>query len=194
MRAHTETVYTAKELREKFPDAFERARRQHEKTETTLPWSEETWDSVQACCKAAGVHLDRRGHYAPWRASIPGEEGTAELRGVRALAWIENNLLAQFRIPWVGRKRWELAKYGAWYRPGMVEPCPFTGYCFDEDCIYHLRRELLEGATLGEAFSRLGDAAEGAIEAEAEYHFGPDGFTEMAEANSWEFRESGERI
>lgn len=190
MRTLTETVYTAAELREHFPKAFERARERYaEDMEYRPAWYEETWDSLHALEKLSGIRLDTDSRGECVRVDGLGDaEG---LTGPRAMAWMEHHVFGPLRIPWHGPKRWKVAKYGDAYRAGRVPPCPLTGYCADEDFLEALCKHVREGATLKDAFRWLPGVGEKLLEQEAEYQFGPEGFTETADANGWEFREDG---
>jgi hypothetical protein len=73
------------------------------------------------------------------------------------------------RIPWlpIGMRR-EQAKYGQYYRPGMLRPCPFTGVCFDEDYLDSIRADLKGGYTVREALLNLANVASRLLEAQQE--------------------------
>jgi hypothetical protein len=73
----------------------------------------------------------------------------------RAFCWIENNLLYKVRISFTGKKRFELSKYGSYYRAGLIKPCPFTGICYDEDFLESLIDDIKQGCNLKEAFENL---------------------------------------
>lgn len=107
MKTHTVTTYTATELKEQFPDAFERALERHRNSpDLGDNWSSEIFDSLKAVCNAANVTLRdwslgayNRGNHI--KVSFPGEnEGydTEHLCGKRAIAWLENNLFGALRV------------------------------------------------------------------------------------------------
>jgi hypothetical protein len=177
----TISLYTPEELKEENPEGFERAHEWYKSINDEIPWSGEIIDSLKAIFKASGIHLrdysiDAYGYSS---VSFDMESETEDLKGQRALAWIENNLLADLRIKWqpYGRVdkehqfksvRAELSKYGQYYRPGMVHPCPFTGVCFDEDMIESLLKSVKSGDTLGEAYHNLANVAAKLFESEIE--------------------------
>lgn len=194
MNTHTVTTYTASELREKFPDGFERAL-ENWRNRGDIAWQEETFDSLKGLIEAAGVKLRNYNLGAYNRGNgltveFP-EEGAEDLTGARALAWLENNLFGPLRIPWRGGERWRLAKYGSAYRAGKVKPCPFTGYCADEEYIDALRESVRGGDTLKEAFEGLADTYATILEREIEDQNSPDYFCEHADGNDLEFEEDG---
>jgi hypothetical protein len=177
----TKALLTPKEMLESNSDTYWKAYNRWAEY-NPAGWSDEIVESLKAICKAAGVTIkdyelggwDRH----TWRITMPepnmwdADPGCVDydaienLSGPRALTWIENNILSPLRIPWRGTKRWELAKYGKYYRPGMVKPCPWTGYCADEDFIESLISDINSGETLGEAFVNLGRLAHNMIQAE----------------------------
>lgn len=160
--------------------------------------TEEVLESLKALFKnCSGVKLTdwSIGTYSPSYLKVTfAQDGAEDLKGARAFAWLENNLLAGVRIPWTGQKRRELAQYGVWYRPGLVKPCPFTGVCFDDDFLDALRASLKAGDTLKDAFEDLARHAQKLLEAEYEYHQSEEYVSEMMEANEYEFDEDGRRV
>lgn len=179
-------IYTAAELKRKNPRAFEKAWERFRSTNDEIPWSGEIMDSLKAVFK----HTHGISNLKDWSIDAYGysyvkfefdQDEAGELTGNRALAWLENNLLADLRIPnrpmffrlGVGEPyqptdRGELAKYGQYYRPGMIKPCPFTGVCFDEDYIESLLKSIKAGDTLQEAFAELANVAAKAMQSEIE--------------------------
>lgn len=200
MKSNTVITYTATELKEQFPDAFERALERHRNDpELGSGWQGEIFDSLKAVCKAADVSLRdwslgayNRGNHID--VSFPGQEQdeVGELSGKRAFAWIENNLFGPLRIPWTGKRRAELRKYGSDYYAGKVKPCPLTGVCFDEDYLDALRKSIRQGDTLKEAFEGLADVYANLLKAEIESASTEEYFIEHAEANEMQFTEDGE--
>lgn len=175
------------------------------------PWQQETFDSLKELFDAAGVKMRDwslgADSYSYVRPEFPGDGGAADLTGPRALAWIENNLLAQFRAPFGLNKAdgnlhctGDNGKRGRHYRktwrryyvPGAVKSCPLTGYCADEDYIDDLIKSIKAGRTLKEAFADLADVYRKLIEGEIEYQRSPEAFKEWA--YNEEFTHSGERI
>lgn len=202
MRQETRTLYSASELKEKFPDAFERAHRDFCNDQTEILWDGEIMDSLKGIFSAANVNLrdySIDGICGHSTVKFDMENEIFGMTGKRAFAWIENNLLSKLRIPQTSlsvktSKRRELAQYGSYYRAGMVKPCPFTGYCADDDFIEALLKDIKSGECLGDAFKGLADAAGKMREAENDYQQTEEYFLDHAEANDYEFDENGKRI
>lgn len=177
-------VYSPAELKRKNPEGFERAWQQFSRNEIQdIPWGGEIMDSLKATFKAAGIRLTDweigPDSYSYVRFAMDSD--VRDLSGPRAMAWLENNLLGDLRIPFSGSKRWELAKYGQYYRPGMIKPCPFTGVCFDEDMLESLQRDIKAGESLGDAFSYLATVASKAMESEVRYLQSEEYFLEQSD-------------
>jgi len=175
-----------------------------------VPWQDELLDSLKELYAAANVKMRdwQLGaySYSYVKAEFP-RDGAADLRGSRALAWIENNLLAQFRAPFGlntsdgnlhsstetrGRKSRKV--WRRWYTPGAVKECPLTGYCADMDYIEDLIKSVKEGRTLKEAFEDLAAVYVKLLEGEIEYQRSEEAFKDWASANDTEFQHNGERI
>lgn len=194
-------VYTAAELKRKNPQAFEKALEHFRSCNDEIPWQGEIIDSLKAVFK----HTNGISNLRDWSIDAYGysyvkfefdQDEVGDLTGNRALAWLENNLLADLRIkptmPMFTRftlpdgsrteyqptERGELAKYGQYYRPGMIKPCPFTGVCFDEDYLESLQNSIKAGDTLKEAFAELADVAAKLFRNEIEYQNSEEYFLE----------------
>lgn len=202
MRQETRTIYTAQELKENLPEAFEKAHRNFCSEQTTIPWDSELIDSLKGVFESAGIKLKDWaidgicGHSV---VKFEMDENVRELSGKRAFAWLENNLFFGLRIPFTPlsrkeSKRRELAQYGAYYRAGMIKPCPFTGVCFDDDFIDALIEDIKSGGTLEMAFGHLAHKAGEIRAAEDEHQQTEDYFLDHADANEYEFDENGRRI
>lgn len=205
MKTITLNVYTVQELKEQFPKGYQKAYERHCRWEQEDPnWHMEIFDSLEAIIKATGfkmVHWDLGAYNrsnsirveeigATWKSEC--ENGISGLSGNRALAWLENKVLAPLRIPYQGKRRWEVAKYGFYYRPGRVPPCPFTGVCFDEDYLDNLKQSLKSGRTVKEAVEDLASIYAKCLEAEIEGRCTEAAFEEEADCNDREFYEDGE--
>lgn len=111
-----------------------------------------------------------------------------DLSGPRALAWLENHILSPLRIPWSGPERRRLARFGPYYRPGLVKPCPLTGVCYDEDLLSTLACTLRDGATVREAIQAFFHTARTLIAQEQENFESIEYATEVAEQSGpWEW-------
>ena len=126
------------------------------------PWTGEIIHSLKEVVKASGLTIAdyslgpyNRGNFL----RVSGDEDVLALTGPRALAWMENNLLSPLRIPWTGPERRNLARYGRYYRPGLVPPCPITGVYCDEDYLDSLHKNLRNGVSIYHAYNALADVA-----------------------------------
>lgn len=199
MKTQTITTYSAGELKTQFPYAFARALDHWQNNVCQdIAWQDETIDSLKACVSAAGIKLRdwslgayNRGNFIS--IGFPQDEAE-DLKGPRAMAWLENNLLSSLRIPWTGKGRTDVRKYGVYYRPGLIRPCPFTGYCADDEYLDSLRKAVNSGDTLKEAFESLADVCMRLLEADAEQQASEEYFLEHAEANDLQFTEDGEEF
>lgn len=191
--------FTASELRTQFPSAFEAALRHRNDSLTEIPWQDETIDSLKSLLRAADIKLRNwslgaynRGNHIS--IAFPGDDATAGLSGKRAFAWLENNLFAQFRIPFAGKRRADVRKFGAYYRPGMITPCPFTGMCSDDELIEALTKSVRSGDDLKIAFESLADTVAEMLERDDESNRSADSFAEESDANDRLFDEDGAEV
>lgn len=175
MQTHTVTTYTYDELTSEAKDYAFSEWRQGVDSDPYVPFDDDIRGSIRGGIESAGLTLSdwNIGTNAYSWLKVAGlDDGwttASELRGKRALAWLENNLLAQYRIPWSGEQRTSVAKYGRFYRPGMVSPCPFTGYYLDDVVIDHLINRISKcDDTLEKAFESLASVWQRASEDEVE--------------------------
>lgn len=202
---HTCTVYTITELARKHPDAYQKAYERWKERQDEIPLAAEICDSMKAVCEAAGLKIDswsvgicdRHTHIRLDWASAKQEDWIdddciKDLSGPRAMAWIENRLLSDLRIPWTGPKRWNVANCGRYYRPGMIEPCPLTGVCFDAAFLDHIVNGIRGGRkTLGDVFGSLDSVAEKLMENEWDAAISEERFREECDDLEREFTENG---
>ena len=186
-------VYTPAELKELFPDAFEKAHERYIQSDYEIPWSEDTIESMKAVFKAAGLALRDYSidGYNPGNSGLKVdiETATGELAGQRAIAWLENNLFWALRTPWGIGKIKDRVRYH--HPAGSIPECPLTGYCADDDYLDALTKEILEGSTIKEAFRRLAYVAGKILEGEIEYTQTEEYFIE----NEWmEYTAEGKAI
>lgn len=138
------------------------------------PGADEVFDSIKAIVKAADCTLTdwsigayNRHNYI----TVSGDDDRLDLEGPRALAWLENVVLGPLRVPWQGKRRREVAKYGWPYRPGLVPPCPLTWVYCDESLLDALKGSLRSGMTVRDSLQSLADTAGRLLEDEWEaYH------------------------
>jgi hypothetical protein len=214
MRIIQKHVFTAAELKKDNPSLFKKAHERWNEKTHDIAWQDEIFESLKGIIEHSGLRLanwdlglcNRRNGI---KVSFSGkEEGTEELKGKRAFAWIENNLFGKLRPSWKYAKRWEKAKYNASYRschpagsdvlfsyfPGVVPPCPFTGYCADDSYIDALKLNIKQGRTLKEAYEDLADTYVELLEAESDYQQSEEYFLDTCETNGYEFDEDGDII
>lgn len=186
----TITVYTVQELKDAYPDSYEKAYKRWAESITEIFWGDDIIESLKGLFKAcSGVYLKGWSIGADsqsWIRITFSNADVADISGNRAMAWLENNLLGdlrisankplftQFTLPdgsvteYQPTKRGDVAKYGKYYRAGMVPPCPFTGVCFDDDFIESLQKDIRGGDTLEQAFEHLAYVASHLMELEWE--------------------------
>lgn len=164
-------------------------------------WQRELLESLKGLfenCNGVKLKDYSLGEYQSWIKVEFSQDEVENLSGKRALAWIENNLLYNIRIPEnslsVKGTRYKLAQYGSYYRAGMIKPCPFTGYCADEDFLDSLLKDIKEGTDLKTAFEGLASEYQRIINAEIEDQNRDEYIIEHMEANEYEFTEDGEQI
>lgn len=198
MRIRIAQLYTIAELQEQFPDGYRAALAQYQRDvdrDPYIPWQDEIADSLKAVYEAAGVSYSDLAFGVCYRGTgVRIKSDGLDIAGRRAWAWLENNLLSGLRVPFKGKRRWEVSKYGAAYRAGVVPPCPLTGYCADEDFLDSLRESIKDGATVKDALSWLPAVAARLLESELEYQRSEEAFFEEAACNLWEYDSEGNRV
>ena len=123
-------------------------------------------------------------------------DDVAELSGVRAYTWLENNLFKYLRISKAEylKNRKDYFRYGKSYRIGCIKECPLTGMCYDEDFLDSLKADVLSDYTLKEAFENLAYVASKLIQTEEEFQSSDEYIAEHLEANEYRFLDSGNAI
>lgn len=186
MRTMTTTVYTAAELKEADERAFAHALAEYQRNVYDDPaWASEHRDSLDAMRAAFGSnppHFD-----LATRAD--------DVR--RSMAWVENNVLSPLRQPWVPLshpKRRATSHYGGSYRPGHVKSCPFTGYCMDDAFLEYVTVSAKNGDSPADILRSLPDFADAAWNNELDDQASERAFLDAADANGWEFDESGRMV
>ncbi len=204
-------LYTAQELKDQFPNGFRRAFECYQSScNEEIPWQDETIGSLKTILDDAGIRLKNYSLGAYNRGNqisiaFP-DDNAEEFTGRRAWAWLENNLLSKYRIPFVPATNPERKKrlgymksysgchpLGQWnyYAPGLIKPCPATGYCADESYLDSLRTSLRKGYTLREAFEGLADTCMELLEADDQDNRSEERFLENADG--CEYTEDGRR-
>ena len=124
-------------------------------------------DSVEALNKymtTAAVKISYHNDYGHITFLAPSEESVIDMDGARAVAWLENNLLCNLRVPH-GKHRIARIKNAArdtedWhniaahYRPGHIPLAPLTGWYTDGIVLNSIIDSVRKGHSLGDAFGR----------------------------------------
>lgn len=165
-----------------------------ERNSREIFWQEEIFQSLKELFKncnnitlknyqlgGQGSHLKLEFNY----------DEVADFSGSRAMAWIENNLLSDLRISFTGTKRREYRKYGKYYYAGKIKPCPFTGYCADEDYLEKLIKSIKSGMTLKDSFCDLAEVYNKLVEQEEEFQTSDGYIKEEIAACEYEFTADG---
>ena len=75
-----------------------------------------------------------------------------------------------------------------------MKPCPFTGYCADEDYLESLVNDIKQGIDLKTAFKGLAAVYQRIIQNEIEYQNSDEYISEHLQINNYEFLEDGNEI
>jgi len=189
MKTKTINIYSFDELSE---EAKEKAIEDYRERNTEIFWMDETVESLKGLfeyCNNIYLKDYSLGEYQSYiRVDFTNEE-IEEFTGKRAMAWLENNLLSNIRISYYGKRRKELRQYGKYYYAGMIKPCPFTGYCVDDDLLDDLIKEVKEGSDLKTAFEELASTIQRIIQNEVEYQNSEEYIAEYFKINEYEFDE-----
>ena len=194
MKTKTINIYSFNKLSK---EAKENALNKYRENNNEVFWQREILESLEGLfneCDRVSLKNYSLGEYQSWIKIEFTNEETEKLSGKRAFAWIENNLLSNIRISYFGNKRKELRQYGSYYYANKIKPCPFTGYCADEDFIDSLIKDIKEGCNLKTAFKGLALVYQKLINSEIEYQNSEEYITEHFEANEYEFDEEGNII
>lgn len=175
-------VYSAEELKEHHPEAFEEAFEKFKQSQYNfgLAWEGEMFASLRALIDLGGYEL--MGH------SLGGsdcrdnhlevnERDCDELKGNRAFSWLENNILSKLRDD-----------------KGQLDAGKLTGYCFDYDLVEALQKSIREGSTIREAFEGLAYTFADQVDREWEDQTSEERFLDDADANEWQFFKDGRRV
>jgi hypothetical protein len=117
-----------------------------------------------------------------------------ELQGKRAMAWLENDVLSQFRV--THRERFNniklYSKYGEGYKTGQVKTCPLTGYCYDDIFIDEFKMAILGGSTVETAFYAVEITLSKLLIETNDWTNSEEYFREDCESNEVYFLENGQ--
>jgi hypothetical protein len=200
-------VYDIHELKEQFPDVYEKVLEKWQNTTNEIPWVYEIVESLKKCFDAAGLALNDwslggQGSYVKftmptyWSELADCDMLVEEYEGRRALNWLKDafGLKSVKRVNYVyeGRKRF---RYEVTKLDGKDWSCEFTGYCADHDYLDSLLDDVSKGGcNLEDAFRNLADVCTRLIEQEEEYQRSEEYFLEHAEINDFKYTEDGVMI
>jgi hypothetical protein len=192
MRIEERKIYKFQELSE---DAKKRAIEKYRESNDDIFWQSEIFDSFKAIFEHSNIKIRDYSLGLCSRSIVKFdiEDQIGDLSGVRALAWLENNLLYKLRISRSEylKKRKAYLSYGSEYRIGKIKPCPFTGVCYDETFLESLIEDLKSGSTIKEAYSSLADTYEKILQSEYDHQNSEDYISEHLTVNDYEFLETG---
>ncbi len=203
-------VYSAQELKEMNPVAFEYAWDKYKRMceSDTLPWQEEIMDSMKKTFKYAGVSLNdwSIGAYSPsyvkfsiptyWSDLADNDELVDNLEGRKAYNWLKEtfDLKSYKRVYYKNHLGKRAHRYDFTKLDGTDWSCEFTGYCADHDFLESLFDCIYDKMNIEDAFRNLADVAAKLFENEYEYMMSEEYFLEMADCNDWKYTEDGKQI
>lgn len=205
-------VYNIQELKEEFPDAYDKAYEEFKRDisdDPYLPWQEEIMDSLKSTFKHAGVTLQdwSIGTYSPsyvefsiptyWSELAEEDMLVDDYEAQLAVDWLKDayGISKADRVKYTNHLgkdayRWDFKKLD-----GTDWSCEFTGYCADHDFLDSLFECVAcDGMNLKDAFSNLADEARKLFENEYEYQQSEEYFLEEASNNGYEYTEEGDKI
>ena len=196
------TVYSIKELEE---DARGKAINDYRSIIDESFWGsgDDIVDSYKSCLHVFNITLEdySLGPYDRPFAKLDIDDDIKELRGARALAWLENNGINDLRITRDEylKNRTDYFKYGKafripYYRIGHVKPCPLTGTCYDEVFLESLLNDVKSGCDLEDAFNNLRYVCTKLLENEADSRSSEEYIIEELEAKGYLFSSEGVRL
>jgi len=203
-------VYSASELKDKFPEAFEKVLEKWQyNCKEDIFWGDEIFASMKETFEAAGLTLTNweLGTYSPcfvrftmptyWSELAEVDMLVENYEGKRALKWLKEafGLKSVKRVNYIGHDKKKHFRYDIVKTDGEDWSCEFTGYCADHDYIESLLEDVSKnGCTLEDAFSNLAKVYGKLIEQELENQQSEEYFLEHAGSNEFSYTEHGVRI
>lgn len=189
------TVYSIEELKEKFPDAYDKEYniyRQSVENSPYMAWQSEIMDSLNATFKKSNVTLKdwSIGTYqSNWaRFTIPtywselADEDSLvdDYTGELAYNWLKESFgISSFeRIEYMDENNHIAIQYDFKILDGQDWDCEFTGYCADYDFLASLFESIYDGRTLNYAYENLANVAGKLFEQELEFVLSEECFLE----------------
>lgn len=207
-------VYSASELKEQFPDGFERAHKKWCDAVSCEPldWSGEIMDSLKAMYKQADIDLkdwaisDCSPSWVKiniptyWSELAQDDLLVDDYTGQKALVWVKDaydlKSVKRVNYTYVNDKGQKVKsfRYDITKKDGTDWDCGFTGVCYDHDFIDSLLGDIHSGCTLSEAYHNLADKAGKLFYDEYISQCEESYFVDHAEANEYQFLEDGTQI
>jgi hypothetical protein len=200
-------VYDINELKEQFPDAFEKVLNKWQNNIDEVFWQDEIIDSLKECFKSAGLELKNwqlggQGCYVKftmptyWSELADCDMLVEEYTGRRALNWLKDafGLKSVKRVNYIGDDKRKHFRYEVTKLDEKDWSCEFTGYYADCDYLDSLLDDIKSGCTLEEAFHNLADICGKLIDQEIEYQQSEEYFIEHARANNFQYTKDGVMI
>lgn len=190
-------VYSASELKEEFPNGYERAYSHWKEHQDEIFWMDEIIESMKAVFEKSEIKIYDWSLGAYCHSYVKFDMGDAgDLEGNRALAWIENNLFYKLREtkPFSKRVKYYNNKPHNFTHYGQMKECPLTGYCADMDFLDSLVKGVKDGMTLSDVYHNLADVCSKLLEQELDNQMSEEFFLDHADANEYEYTEEGDRI
>lgn len=206
---NTITTYSASELKDKFPEAFEKVlEKWAQHCDEDVFWADDIIESLKKCFESAGLTLNNwslggQGSYVKftmptyWSELADCDMLVEEYDGRRALNWLKDafGLKSVKRVNYIGHDKKKHFRYDVIKLDGEDWSCEFTGYCADHDYLESLLDDVSKGkCNLEDAFRNLADVYNKLIEQEIEYQSSEEYFLEHADANDFSYTENGIRI
>lgn len=209
----TINVYSAKELKEINPVAFEYAHQQFQKDmeNDEIPWQHEIMGSLKSLLKYAGIELRDwsigiYGHCyikfsipTYWNEVAEYDDVVDNLTGKKAYKWLKEtfDLKSYRRVNYknhLGKQshRYDFTKLNS--EKDWDWSCEFTGLWADHDFLESLFDCVHDGMTIEDAVRNLADVAGKLFEQEYESMMSEENFLEMSDCNDWKFTEDGTQI
>jgi hypothetical protein len=205
---NTIKVYDIHELKEQFPDAYEKVLKKWQYNTEEVFWTDEIIESLKETFKSAGLtlkdwSLGGQGSYVKftmptyWSELANYDMLVEEYTGRRALNWLKDafGLKSVKRVNYIGEDKRKHFRYEVTKLDGKDWSCEFTGYCADHDYLDSLLDDVCKGGcNLEDAFRNLADVCARLIEQEEEYQRSEEYFLEHAEINDFKYTEDGVMI
>ena len=186
-------VYTAKELKEQFPEAFKRAHNTYLERECSYyGWTDEVTETMVKFLNLfdcnfrswnAFGYSNPRFNYTYGEIEIEDESGEME---VYDLEDIKGNILTRYF-----KQHFSTHNLNLFHDYGN---CPLTGVCFDHEPLRIIHEYLIGNrpeASLMDLIDEGLDLLMEEVESDIEYHESEEGFLQQAYENDYYFTEAG---